>query len=43
MSSNEVSMQGGMIADIGHAVRLLLGTSFRYQPGQTVVACLGVV
>lgn len=41
--SSELSVRGGMIADIGHAVRLLLGTSFRYQPGQSIVACLGVV
>lgn len=43
MASDEISLPGGMIADIGHAVRLLLGTSFRYQPGRTIVACLGVL
>jgi ATP-binding cassette subfamily B protein len=43
MTSDKVSVPGGMVADIGHAVRLLLGTSFQYQPGRTIVACLGVL
>lgn len=43
MASDKVNVPGGMVADIGHAVRLLLGTSVRYQPGRTIVACLGVV
>lgn len=43
MASDEISVPGGMIADIGHAVRLLLGTSFRYQRSRTIVACLGVL
>jgi len=43
MEPDEVTVSGGMLADIRHAVRLLLGTSFRYQPGRTVVACLGVL
>jgi len=43
MAGDEVSVPGGMVADIGHAVRLLLGTSFRYQPGRTIIACLGVL
>jgi ATP-binding cassette, subfamily B, bacterial len=43
MMTDQVRLRGGMITDIGHAVRLLLGTSFRQQPGQTIVACLGVL
>ena len=38
-----VTVPGGMLSDVGHAVRLLLGTSFRHHPGRTVVACLGVL
>ncbi len=43
MAPDEVTVPGGILADIRHAVRLLLGTSFRYQPGRTVIACLGVL
>jgi ATP-binding cassette subfamily B protein len=43
MAADEVTVPGGMLGDIGHAVRLLLGASFRNQPGRTVVACLGVL
>lgn len=43
MATDGVIVRGGMLADIGHAVRLLLGTSFRSQPGRTIVACLGVL